>query len=136
MKSRYFCLAILILLITSCAPGANSPLKEHMLAYNWKITYAKHNNIVTTNLYSNYVFNFEPNDLVIASRPDSTFNGSWIRSNSSETNPKVQLNFGSHYQLGLLNYDWQMDLRSDILIKFVDDMSAGATEAVNFERIN
>ncbi len=135
MKIKFIFASLILIGIASCAPGANAPLKDHMLAYNWKITYSKHNNITITPTFANYTFNFEGNDVVQAIRPDSTFTGTWTRSNASESNPKVLLNFGSHYQLSLLNYDWQQEERTDNVIKFVDDMSAGATEALTFERL-
>jgi hypothetical protein len=134
-KPRILLAALAVLLIASCAPGANGPIKDHMLAYNWKITYEKHNDIDITSTFSAYIFNFENNDVVYATKGDSTFTGSWVRSNASEDNPKVLLNFGSHYQLSLLNYDWQQDERSDNIIKFVDEQAATATEAVTFERV-
>ena len=135
MKPGTIVIGLAVILITSCAPGANTALKEHMLAYNWKITYSKHNDVEITPTFSAYTFNFENNDVVYAIRPDSTFTGSWTRSNASEDNPKVLLNFGSHYQLSILNYDWQQKERTDNVIRFVDEMSANATEAVTFERI-
>jgi hypothetical protein len=135
MKRNSIFIVGIFIFIMSCAPGANTPLKDHLLAYNWKITFSKHNNVTITNTFTNYIFDFQPNDVVKATRPDSTFTGSWTRSNASEDNPKVLLNFGSHYQLGLLNYDWQQLERTDNVIKFVDDMSANSTESVTFERI-
>jgi len=134
MKFRSIIIVSLLLSVLSCAPGANTPLKDHLLAYNWKITYAKSNNTDITSSFSPYVFNFEPNDVIIATRADSSFTGTWYRSNSSEDNPKIVLSFGSHYQLSKLNYDWQQDERTDNVIKFVDEMSANSTEAVTFEK--
>lgn len=135
MQRQLFFIIALVIITSSCGPGANAPLKDHMLAYNWKITNAKHSNVIVTSTFASYVFNFETNDVVQAIRPDSTFIGTWTRSNSSEESPKVLLNFGSHYQLRMLNYDWQQEERTDFVIKFVDNMSAGSSEAVTFEKM-
>jgi hypothetical protein len=135
MKIRYIMIASLFMLVSSCAPGANSKLEDHLVAYNWKITFMKHSNLTITNNYTPYVFNFESNNTVIATKIDSTFTGTWNRSNNSQENPKIELNFGSHYQLSLLNYDWQQKSRTDFVIELVDDMGASGTEAVTLEKL-
>jgi len=135
MKIRFLFIAVIVTLVASCAPGANAPLKDHLLAYDWKITYSRHNDIDITYTFSAYAFDFENNDVVYAVRADSTFTGTWTRSNASEDNPKVLLNFGSHYHLSILNYDWQQVNRTDNVIEFVDEMSANSTESVTFERL-
>lgn len=135
MKNKILIIVCSIFILSSCAPGANSLLEEHLIAYNWKITYLKHLNIDETSQFSPYILNFETNNIVLAVGADSTFQGTWSRSNTSQINPKVVINFGSHYQLNMLNYDWQQEARADNIIKLVDEMSSSATEAVTFERI-
>jgi len=106
-----------------------------MMAYNWKIIYAKHLNQDVTPIFIPYTFDFQGNNVVTATKADSTFTGSWVRSNTSQSQPKVLMNFGTHYELSMLNYDWQQEERTDNIIKFVDEMSAQSTEAVTFEKI-
>lgn len=135
MKTRFIIISVVFACITSCAPGANSKLEDHLVAYNWKITYAEHSNTQVTSVFIPYILNFEGNNTVVASRSDSTFTGTWNRSNNSQENPKIELNFGTHYQLSLLNYDWQQKSRTDFIIELVDDMSASSSEAVTFEKL-
>lgn len=135
MKSKLLITALFISFICSCAPGANSNLEDHLMAYNWKIVYVEHSNVEITTTFIPYIFNFEGNNTVMATKADSTFTGTWSRSNSSQQNPKIILNFGSHYQLSLLNYDWQQKSRTDDLIELVDEMNASGSEAVTFERL-
>lgn len=132
---RKITIFIFLLGLLACAPGANSNLEDHMMAYNWKITYMKHEGNVQTPTFQNYIFNFEPNDVVLAIRPDSTFQGTWYRTNTSQSNPKVLLDFGGHYQLFMLLHDWQQENRTDGLIELVDNMAAGGDAAVTFERL-
>lgn len=135
MKKNIIIAVCSIVILSSCAPGANSNLEDHFIAYNWKITYLEHLNVDRTSEFTLYTFNFESNNNVLAIRADSTFQGTWTRSNASQSNPKILLNFGSHYQLSMLNYDWQQESRTDNTIKLVDDMSASSSEAATFERI-
>lgn len=131
---RKLFVGIMLTALFACAPGANAPLEDHLLAYNWKITYMMHDGNVQTSTFQNYIFNFEPNDIVMAIRPDSTFQGIWYRTNTSQANPKVLLDFGGHFQLFMLEHDWQQLSRNDVRIELVDDMGAGGDAAVTFER--
>lgn len=135
MKNKSILVAFVLIFMSSCAPGANSPLEDHLTAYNWKITYLKYIGVDETVVFNSYVFNFENMNQIITSRPDSTFQGSWYRSNSSQSSPKVYIDFGPHYQLRMLNYDWQQVSRTDNVIELVDNMSASSTEAATFERL-
>ena len=135
MKSKFIIIACIFTFITSCAPGVNSHLEDHLVAYNWKITYMKSSNVEVTSIFNPYVFNFEANNTIIVTKVDSTFQGTWSRSNSSQENPKILLNFGTHYQLSLLNYDWQQKGRTDYIVQLVDEMNASGSESVTFERL-
>jgi hypothetical protein len=135
MKTRFILIASIFTLISSCAPGANSNLEDHLVAYNWKVTYMESSNTEITPVFTPYVFNFEGNNTVIATKIDSTFTGTWNRSNSSQENPKIELNFGSHYELSLLNYDWQQKSRTDFIIELVDEMGGSGSESVTFEKL-
>ncbi len=135
MKNKIFIIVSLLILLASCAPGAHAPLEDHLLAYNWKITYMKHANVDETPTFALYTFNFEGNEVVHAIRPDSTFHGTWYRTNASQDNPKVLLDFGGHFQLFMLLHDWQQENRTDHIIQLVDNMAASGDAAVTFERI-
>lgn len=135
MKNNILIFASVIALLSSCAPGANSNLEDHMMTYNWKITYMKDSDIDITPTFSNYIFNFEQSDVVYAIRPDSTFTGTWYRTNTSQSNPKVLLDFGGHWQLYVMLHDWQQESRTDNIIQLIDNMAASGDAAVTFERI-
>jgi len=135
MKYKIMIAVIGLCILGSCAPSANSHLEDHLTAYNWRIIFLKHTNIDQTNQFTPYIFNFESKNTIIATKVDSTFQGTWARSNNSQENPKVLLSFGSHYELSLLNYDWLQKSRTDFIIELVDEMRTSGSESVTFERI-
>jgi|GEM_PF-6834147 len=136
MKKRYFAFCFSLLLLASCdKPGADGPLAAHLLEYNWRITYMEHLGQDETALFQDYIFDFSGDDVIIANSGDTTVQGTWYRSNASEDNPKIVLDFGSDYPLSLLNYDWQQELRTDDTIRFVDEMASQSSETVVFTRI-
>jgi hypothetical protein len=90
----------------------------------------KYQNQDVTSVFTPYTFDFQGSDVITAARVDSNFVGSWIRSNASQDNPKILLNFGTHYQLGMLNQDWQQVQRTDNTILF-----SVQSHAVTFERV-
>lgn len=128
-------------LITSCkkddnsSSNTNSNLSSTIQQGTWKVTSYIDSGTDETNHYTGYVFQFNTNGTVVASKTGSTVNGSWSKG-TDDSQAKLILDFGATAPFDELNDDWNVIEQSSSIIKLEDISGGGSgTDYLTFEKI-
>lgn len=102
---------------------------------NWKITYYLDNGVNKTSTYTGYVFQFNANGTITATKASSTIGGTWSGGNDDDT-IKFIMNFGTTSPFLELNDDWHVTQQGAAIIR-LEDVSGGGggTDYLTFEKI-
>jgi hypothetical protein len=133
-------LTFFIVLASSCNKDDNSLTEQkntvttNVQQGNWRITYFNDSGNDETSYFNGYVFQFNTNTTVVATKTGSTVNGTWNIGNDDST-VKFILDFGSTVKFEDLNDDWHVIEQSATLIK-LEDVSGGngGTDYLTFEK--
>ena len=82
----------------------------------WKISKYVHNNEDKTSDYTGYVFDFQSNGVLSATKASSSYNGTWKEVTDSNRT-KLVIAFGAPSDLVELSEDWQIVTKTDTSIK-------------------
>ena len=128
----------LLMIVASCkkddnsssTPSINSTIQQG----KWKVTSFIDSGNDETNHYSNYEFQFNSDETVIAIKTGSTVNGTWSNGND-DSQQKLYLTFRTT-PFDELNEDWQITSQSTSQIK-LEDVSGGngGTDYLTFEKL-
>ena len=100
----------------------------------WKITsFTCHGNDQTPH-FTNYQFDFNSNNTVVATKPWSSVNGSWHTAADNNV-PKLYMDFGSVSHFEDLNEDWQIKQNSDTRVYMEHSSGGGGTDYLTIEKI-
>ncbi len=125
MRSFLFFL-ILVLGFAGCKkPGANATLENQLTSGTWRVSSYIENGDNQTDLFLGYVFDFENAGNIVILFESNVNDGSWVRTNTSDTEPRIRLNFGNTAPLQKLNWEWEATMRTDDIILFRNVNSQG-----------
>ena len=82
----------------------------------WKVSNYIHKNEIKTSEYSGYLFDFQSNGVLKATKGSSSFNGTWKEVTDSNRT-KLVIDFGAPSDLVELSEDWQIVTKTDTSIK-------------------
>lgn len=121
MKKLIFTALLITALFTACDPGDDSnlvnPGNQQALG-QWVVTYFWDKDKDETSDFNGYVFDFQADGVLIATKGTSTFNGTWVKNDSSN---KLILNIHGTYPLEEMTDDWLILEMNDTAIKLKDD---------------
>ena len=122
--------AIAVLLLLSCTRNAdpvnsNNTISSSNLDGNWRVTLFSERGIDETNDFNGFVFTFNSNGSLTATRNAIVQNGTWsITSNSRKFNIDLGPKTDANKPLGELTDDWHVISSSATEIKLTDDNTA------------
>lgn len=100
----------------------------------WGITLFSEDGNNETSHFSGYVFTFDDNGTVTATRPSSTVSGTWSEG-SDDSKEKLYLNFGTVDPFDELNEDWEIleKTKDKIRLEHISGGNGG-TDLLTFEK--
>ena len=112
------------MIFSACSkPGANVNLEDQLTVGTWTVSYYAADSVDQTALFFTYTFLFENDGDLVANDQGILSTGSWVRTNTSNENPRMMINFGSNAPLNRFNEDWVASNRKQNQVTFTENAS-------------